>query len=82
MPATQPPGHGTPESDGLCPHAAARISQAADHDTAALLDAALMAVGEAAVNGYAGTAHQMALLTRTMREAALGFHAAMLADRP
>jgi len=82
MPGSPPPGHGAPGPDGLCPHAAERIGRAADRDTAALLDAALMAVGEAPAAGYAAAARNMAVLARTMGEAAHGFHATMLADRP
>ncbi|MCW2245217.1 hypothetical protein M2352_000808 [Azospirillum fermentarium] len=87
MPGTPPPGPpssdgGAAGPDGLCAHAAVRIGRAADRDTAALLDAALMALGEAPASGYAAAARNMTMLARTMGEAAHGFHAAMLADRP
>lgn len=85
MPGTPPPGppssgNGIMGPDGPCAHAAMRIGRAADQDTAALLDAALLTLGEAPAAGYAAAARSMALMAHTMAEAAQGFHAAMLAD--
>lgn len=84
MPGTPPPGppssgNGAMGPDGPFAHAATRIGRAADQDTAALLDAALLTLGEAPAAGYAAAAQSMALMARTMAEAAQGFHAAMLA---